>query len=138
MEPRIVTGYIGPIRYQDLRLGALVRAADGPCDWRVQRLTQLELLGFVAAMVDGRIFCAEYVQPADDLYCVFPASAFLLQISREARAEIGTLYEFRDRANGTARNGQPSFPTVQFIHREDWARAKDMIAAEMLRREKHQ
>lgn len=132
----IVTGYIGPINYRDLRWGALVRAADGPCDWRVQRMTPLELIGFATAVADGRIFLAEHVDPPDDLYCVFPATTFLLEITGDARREIGTFFELRERATGHSRNGQPSFQTVQFIHREDWARAKDLIAAEVLRRER--
>lgn len=133
----IITGHIAPIPFSAVRWGALVRAADGPCDWRPQRMTELELLGFVAGVVDDRIFLREHVEPADDLPYVFPASEFMLQITREARAEIGTLYELRSKSNGTTHNGQPTFPSVQFIHREDWLRAKDLIAAELLRRERH-
>lgn len=99
-------------------------------------MSALELLGFVTAACDGTIFLAEQVQPIEDVGCVFPAAEFLLQVSREARLEIGTIYEFCDLASGKARNGQPMFATCKFIHREDWARAKDMIAAEILRRER--
>lgn len=99
-------------------------------------MTPLELLGFVAAVLGEKIFLAEQVEPADDIGCVFPAAAFLLQITKAAREEIGTLYEFLDKATGRARNGQPSFTTVQLISREDWSRAKEMIAAELLRKER--
>lgn len=105
-------------------------------DWRVQRMTSAELVRFVADVVDRRILLAQEVVPFDDVGCVFPALGFLHEISADARREIGTVYEYRDRANGTARNGQPSFPTVRFIHNEDWLRARDMIAAEIVRRER--
>lgn len=106
-----------------------------PEDWRPQRMPAAELFAFVRDVVDGHVFLAQQVEPFDDVACVFPATAFLCEVSKEARDEVGTFYERRDRATGTARNGQPSFQTVQFIHREDWLLARDLIAAEMLRRE---
>lgn len=105
-------------------------------DWRPQRLTDLELVRFVADVVNDRVLLAQQVQPFDDVGCVFPALSFLHEITEDARREIGTCYEHRRLATGKARNGQPSFPTVKFIHREDWLRARDLIAAELLRRER--
>jgi hypothetical protein len=129
----IVTGYIGPMRFEDMRLA---RRVVGPTDWRVQRLTYEALVRFVVDMVDGKILTAQQVVPFDDVGCVFPTLSFLHEISVDARREIGTFFEYCDRAAGTARNGQPSFQSVQFIHREDWFLARDMIAAEVLRRER--
>lgn len=132
----IVQGHIGPMHFRDIRWGALARRVEGPTDWRVQRLTEQELIDFVRDVVDGKVLLAQQVQPFDDVGCVFPTLSFLHEISADARREIGTVYEYRDRACGTARNGQPSFQSVQFIHREDWLQARDMIAAEVLRRER--
>lgn len=141
----IITGYIGPIHYQDVRWEALglprpprARRED-PAGWRVRRLTEREMLRFVLDVVDGHIFLAEHVRPARDpetMIAVFPAADFVRDISRDAGREIGTFYEYIDRAIGKTRNGQPSFSSIQFLHREDWARALDMIAAEALRRER--
>lgn len=139
----IITGYIKPIRYEDLRWRALGLPApavrtDDPRDWRVQRLTERELLRLVADVVDRLVFLAEEVALFEERPIVFPAAAFLLELPREAVREIGTYYEYRDKAVGTVqRSGQPTFSTVQFVHVDDWARAKDLIAAEMLRRERH-
>jgi hypothetical protein len=127
----IATAYIGPSRP-----GELTRRLDNPREWRVQRKTALELVRFVADVVDGRIFLAQQVQPFDDVGCVFPAIGFLHDITADARAEIGTFFEYRLLACGRGRKGQPCFATVQSIHREDWLRARDMIAAEVIRREK--
>lgn len=130
MPNMIIQGYIGPICYEDLRL-----SRQDPKDWRVQRMSVLELLGFVSAVADGHIFLAEHVSPFDDMAYVFPAVSFLLEITEQARREIGTFYEFIDQATGRARNGQPSFATVRFIHREDWLHARDLIAAKAIRGE---
>lgn len=129
----IVTGYIGPMHFRDMRI---FRRLSSPEEWRPQRMTAVELRAFVRDVADGRIFLAQQVQPFDDVSCVFPAISFLCEVSKECRDEVGTFFEYRDRAAGTARNGQPSFQTVQFIHREDWLLARDLIAAEMLRRER--
>lgn len=128
-----VTGHIGPPPIVSRHVTALTDGAG----WRVQRLTPAELLEFVAAACDGKLLLAQEVQPIDDVGCVFPAVSFLAQLALDARREIGTFYEYRDRATGTARNGQPSFQSVQFVHVEDWLQARDMIAAEMIRRERH-
>lgn len=126
----IVTGYIGPAH-----LRRVASTTDGT-GWRVQRLTPTELLEFVTAACDGKLLLAQEVRPVGDIACVFPAVSFLADLTADARREIGTFYEYRDRATGTARNGQPSFQSVQFIHQEDWLQARDMIAAEMIRRER--
>lgn len=126
----IVTGHIGP------RLQPGAQRVQGRTDWRVQRLTSEQLLRFVADVVAGKILLAQHVVPFDDVGCVFPALGFLHDISADARREIGTFYEYRSKATGTARNGQPSFQSVQFIHVGDWLVARDMIAVEMLRRER--
>lgn len=130
----VVTGYIGPIHLRDLRLGALV--APGRNDWRPRRMSELELLWFVEEAVSGELLFAQQVEPFEELGTVFPAVGFLTDVEKEARDEVGTFYERRDRAIGTSRSGLPTFHTVQFIHREDWLRARDLIAAETLRRER--
>lgn len=132
----IVTGYIGPIHFADLRLGNRMAVRTDPKTWRVTRMTPEELVCFAFGVVNEAIFLAEFVQPAEYLPFVFPASEFLLAITADARREVGTFYEYRSRATGRARNGQPSFQTAQFIHLEDWNQARDMIAAEFLRRER--
>lgn len=104
--------------------------------WKVQRMTDRQLLRFVTDAVEGKIFLAQQVVPFEDVGCVFPAISFLHEISADARRDIGTFYEYRAKANGRARNGQPSFQSVRFIHTEDWLRARDMIAAEVIRRER--
>lgn len=144
----IITGYIQPIRPQDLRgrfrllrgelAAELARRVDDPRDWRVQRLTERELLRFVLDVVDGHIYLADHVTPQRDpdaMVAVFPAAEFVRDISPDARREIGTFYEYRDKATGKTSNGQPSFSSVRFVHAEDWKRALDMIAAECIRRE---
>lgn len=139
----IITGYIKPIRYEDLRWKALglpapVTRVDGRSDWRVQRLTPRELLRFVADVVDRLIFLAEEVEVFEERALVFPAAAFMFSLPADAVREIGTFYEYRDKSVGSVhRSGQPTFSTVSFVHREDWARAKDLIAAEVIRRERH-
>lgn len=139
----IITGYIRPIRHRDLRLKSLglspsIVRVDEPGDWRVQRMTERELLRFALDVVDRHIFLAEEVRAFEDRPLVFPAAAFLLDLPRDAVREIGTFYEYRDKAVGTVHSsGQPTFSTVRFVHREDWSRAKDMIAAEVLRRERN-
>lgn len=143
----IITGYIQPIRPQDLRgrfrllrdeLGELARTVNDPRSWRVPRFTERELLRFVLDVVDGHIFLADHVTPQRDpdaMVAVFPAAEFVREVSPDARRELGTFYEYRDKATGTTRTGQPSFSSVRFIHAEDWKRALDMIAAECIRRE---
>lgn len=126
----IVTGQIGPPHP-----GKLVHE---PRDWRVGRMTHPELLRFVADVVAGKILLAQHVENFDEnIGCVFPKLEFLHWLTPEARREIGTVYEYLDQATGTARNGQPSFNTVRFIHVEDWLLARDLIAAEMIRKEMH-
>lgn len=127
----IVNGYIGPMKLEDMRW----RRKD-PRDWRVERMSAVELVRFVTAVVDDKIFLAQQVHPFQDVDCVFPAIAFLLEVTPDARREIGTFYEFLELSTGHSRNGQPCFTTVRFLHREDWQRARDMIAAEVLRRER--
>ncbi|HSR79112.1 MAG TPA: hypothetical protein VLN57_21240 [Xanthobacteraceae bacterium] len=131
----IVTGYIGPIHCKDLRLGPPAVRID-PRDWRVQRLAPEALVRFVLDVVERRIFLGQEIAPAGDLYCVFPGLAMLTEITADARREIGTFYEYRDRAIGQTLHGNPSLPSVQFLHYEDWEQARDMIAAEVLRRER--
>lgn len=142
----IVKGYIQPIRPENLRgrfrllsaeLGKVARQVPDPSDWRVQRFTERELLRFVLDVCDELIFLADHVVPQRDpdaMVAVFPAAEFVRDISHDARREIGTFYEYRDKATGTTRTGQPSFSSVRFVHAEDWKRALDLIAAECIRR----
>ena len=104
-------------------------------NWYPQRMTELELLRFVVAAANGEIYLAQHVQPPEEINLVFPALGFLYEVSNDARKQIGTCYERLDRSNGKTRSGQPTFSTVSFIHKEDWSRARNMIAAEIVRRE---
>lgn len=135
----IVTGYIGPMHARHLRWGGGPRVrVQGPSDWRVQRLSAADLIAFVDAAVAGELFFVQEIVPFDDLNiaAVFPAAAFLREVTEEARREIGCVYERREMAAGTARNGQPSFQSVRFIHREDWKIASELIAARLLAKER--
>lgn len=129
----IVTGYIGPMRFKDMRIFKRVATVK---DWRPQRMPAFELLAFARDVADGKVLTAQQVVPFDDVACVFPAVSFLCEVSKEARDEVGTFFERMELRAGTARNGQPMFQTVQFIHREDWLLARDLIAAELFRRER--
>lgn len=133
---RIVTGYIGPIRYEDLRFNGR-RPTKNVREWTPQRMTLAELLVFVKSAANDEFFFAEFVLPVNgewDVACSFPALSFLLEVPNDARRKIGTCYERRDRQAGTTRGGYPMFTTVQFIHVDDWHPARDLIAAEVVRR----
>lgn len=130
---RIVKAKIGPIHAADIRLGSVTRDAR---DWRPARMTVAELLAFVRAAADRDVYLAQEVQPFEEIVDVFPAQDFLRQVTEQARREVGTCYEYRRLAVGKTRSGQPVFPSVRFVHVEDWLVARDMIAAEMIRRER--
>jgi len=131
----IIKGQIGPMHAKDIRWGAFVRAGE-PCDWYPQRMTWGELVAFVMAAANGELYLAQQVQPVEEIGLVWPAQSFLIDVSEDARKQIGTCYERLDLSVGRTRGGQPTFPSVQFVHVEDWKIARDMIAAEIVRRER--
>lgn len=104
-------------------------------DWRPQRMTERQLLAFVADVIEQRVLIDRHVIPFEDIGCVFPALGFLQDVSLDARKEIGACYEYRDLAVGKTRHGNPTFEGVKFVHAEDWLRARDIIAAEVVRRQ---
>lgn len=137
---RIVRAHIGPIPFADIRWNG-VAASRNVRDWKPERMTLEQFLAFVKAGAADELFFAQYVEPVAgewDVACVFPALSFLLEVSIDARRQIGTCYERHDRAAGTTRTGLPMFNTVQFIHIEDWLPARDMIAAQIVARSRSQ
>ncbi len=129
----IVKAHIGPIYAADIRWGSVTRDVR---DWRPQRMTLAELLVFARAAADREIYLAQEVHPFDEITLVFPAQSFLHEVSKQARREVGTCYEYLSLAVGKTRAGQPVFGSIRFVHIEDWLIARDMIAAEILRRER--
>lgn len=129
----IVVGYISPIKAADIRWGAPQRI--DPATWRPPRMDAQAFLEFVTATLADELFFAEQIKPFSEFGFVFPAAvAFVREVPAQARREIGTCYERRDRAVGRTKAGQPHFTTVQFVHIEDWSRARDCVAAELVRR----
>lgn len=131
---RIVQARIAPIPFSGLRLGPRnVR------DWMPQRMSGAELVAFVRDLASGKLFVAELIEPVNgDWHLVksFPAVSFLCDVTEEARRRIGTCYERVENAIGKTPQGYPIFQTVKFIEKEDWHIARDMVAAEMVRRSK--
>jgi hypothetical protein len=139
---KIVSVAIAPIRVEDIRWDRLAQVDRSSLhitgqrsEWRCRRMTDLELARFVADVVERKILVAQHVLPFEDVGCVFSGLGFLHDVSIEARREIGTCYEYLEQACGETRFGNPHFESVQFIHVEDWLLARDLIAAEVVRRQ---
>lgn len=131
---KIVTAWISPIKAGDLRI-KIATPEPNMRLWYPTRMTEKELLDFVIAVVERRVLIGHHVQPFADLSNVFPALASLADMSIDARKQIGCCYEYLDRANGQTLHKNPHFETVRYVHAEDWRRARELIAAEVVRRQ---
>lgn len=141
-EPRIITGYIGPMHEHEMHHHRRARDAHAKHvhdlkSWRVKRLTPSEMVRLALAIVNREILTSHEVVPFDEFPAVFPAAIEALgQMSVDAVKEIGVVFEYVANAAGKARNGQPTFLTAHYLHREDWEHVRGLAAAEVLRQER--
>ena len=103
----------------------------------IPRMTDDELREFVCAFVDGRIFTAHQVQNEGMIPQVFMPLALgaLAQYQPETLTEIGTVYEYLNKAGPMSINGMPTFFSCRFVHVKDWERAQKAVMIELRRRE---
>jgi len=142
MEPRIVTGYIGPMHEHDMHHHRQAREAHAVHmhdlkGWRVGRLNPEEMVRLAFDIVQRKVLTSHEVVPFDEFPSVFPGAIKALgEMSAEAVKEIGVVYEYLDKAVGKASNGQPAFLSAGYLHREDWERVRELALSEVLRQER--
>ena len=57
-----------------------------------------------------------------------------LQAAKQWTADLGTVYEYYDKALPRAVNGYPIFPSLRILHREDWELVRGAVNREIERR----
>lgn len=102
----------------------------------ISRMTDEELRTFVLALCDGRIFTMHHVPSPELVPMVFMPIALgaFADATPEEVEQVGTVYEYLDKAGPRAVNGMPMFTSLRMIHVDDWARAKAAYDMEMARR----
>lgn len=112
----------------------IYRAGKIDRDWRPQRMSEAELVAFVDDVLEARVYLSCYVKPETDIGAVFPAMGCVYDMAPEAVRLVGMWYEHTRLRTGTTMLGNPNFQTVKILHREDWLRAQDLIAAAVVQR----
>lgn len=105
----------------------------------VPRMTRDELVAFVHAFCDGRVYTssdATRVGGSSSLAMVFMPYAFgtFDGWTEQEMEEIGLLWETLDKAGPRAINGCPMFTSMHIMHRLDVEIAKKAIEKEQERR----
>lgn len=91
-----------------------------------------ELRKFVSDYCSNQIFCLQNINPAHQdslLATVFMPIAFgaLADYPPDVLKEIGTIYEYYDKAGPRSVNGYPCFVSMRLMWKADWERAVKAI-----------
>jgi hypothetical protein len=92
----------------------------------IERLTEEELNTLARDIQAGRVFTAAHIRPGEHPSIVgmiwMPLGlGALAYMPEEDRADLGTCYEYLDRAGPIGCNGYPSFFSVQLLGKADTA-----------------
>jgi hypothetical protein len=101
----------------------------------IPRMEDDELREFVDDFLSGRIYTLHHVPDGQDPAMVFMVLALGGLPQGLDPNDVGTVYEYIDKAGPRTVNGMPHFFSCRFMHKDDWSRAVTAIEAERERRQ---